>query len=590
MNIGSSYAMQERFLLHRELIYAASVAGGNRGSQIGVVRAERLLRSQPVKPFFSWRPGRPGAYDIASAVLIAGLIATAVWTARDYGITNDEEVQQRYGELILAYYLSGFSDTALFHFKDLFYYGGLFDITAVLFEHVTSADPYLVRHLLCGTTGIAGIAATTAVARLIAGPRAGLIAGVALAVCGPWYGAMFNHTKDIPFAAGMMGATYFLIRTARDLPAPKWRDVLGFGLLAGAALGLRVLGLFLMAYACVTIVLAMLGREHGTRDERLGILGRSILALAPGILIAYLVMIAVWPWAALDPLNPLKAFYVFGHLNYGIRTVISGQVYLMAEVPRWYIPLYLVIRLHLLMIVGTLLALCFVTSRMRSGDDDTRRWRIETAFVAVAAILPVACHAAAHGPAFSGLRHFLFVVPAFAALAGIGIDAAIAHLRTRRRVLAIGAFVTTGAACIWYAIVLVRMHPYEYLFYNPLVGGLHGASRQFAGDYWGATTPEAVTDLESFLTRTDPSYRTSVPTTYTVAVCGERLPFEKTANHRLKWTTDWLHADFFIAPTHMNCDRALDGRVIAEVSRLGVIIGVVKDRRPTPVLPLAREH
>ena len=66
---------------------------------------------------------------------------------------------------------------------------------------------------------------------------------------------------------------------------------------------------------------------------------------------------------------------------------------------------------------------------------------------------------------------------------------------------------------------------------------------------------------------------------YTVAVCGERLPFEKRADARLQWTRDWRHADFFIAPTHMNCDRALDGKVVATVERLGVLIGVVKDRR-----------
>jgi len=29
----------------------------------------------------------------------------------------------------------------------------------------------------------------------------------------------------------------------------------------------------------------------------------------------------------------------------------------------------------------------------------------------------------------------------------------------------------------------------------------------------------------------------------------------------------------------MNCDRALDGKVIATISRLGARIGVVKDRR-----------
>jgi len=29
----------------------------------------------------------------------------------------------------------------------------------------------------------------------------------------------------------------------------------------------------------------------------------------------------------------------------------------------------------------------------------------------------------------------------------------------------------------------------------------------------------------------------------------------------------------------MHCDRALDGRVVATIKRLGVVIGVVKDRR-----------
>jgi hypothetical protein len=41
----------------------------------------------------------------------------------------------------------------------------------------------------------------------------------------------------------------------------------------------------------------------------------------------------------------------------------------------------------------------------------------------------------------------------------------------------------------------------------------------------------------------------------------------------------WGTADFFIAPTHLSCDKILDGRTLATVSRLGVPIGYVKDRR-----------
>ena len=117
----------------------------------------------------------------------------------------------------------------------------------------------------------------------------------------------------------------------------------------------------------------------------------------------------------------------------------------------------------------------------------------------------------------------------------------------------------------------------EYLFYNSLVGGLEGASGRYVTDYWVNIMPEAVDNLEDYVNALDRGG--AHPQRYTVAVCGERLPFEKEAGSRLQWTADWKKAEFFIAPTHMNCDRALDGKVIATIDRLGARIGVVKDRR-----------
>jgi hypothetical protein len=131
----------------------------------------------------------------------------------------------------------------------------------------------------------------------------------------------------------------------------------------------------------------------------------------------------------------------------------------------------------------------------------------------------------------------------------------------------------------WDATTLYRLHPDEYLFYNPLVGGLAGASRRYATDYWVNIMPEAVGDLERYLDRTERGEEQRWRRHYLVFVCGERLPFEKEADARLEWTRDRDRADFFIAPTHMNCDRLLGGRVVATVERLGVLIGVVKDRR-----------
>ena len=156
--------------------------------------------------------------DLAAVLLLAGLLALVLLTFKEYAVSNDEGVQHHYGELIIAYYKSGFTDRSVFDFQNLYLYGGLFDIIAVLLAHLLPFDLYDIRHVLSALIGIGGVAATWATARMIAGPRAGLLAALALTLCGVWYGGMFNHTKDVPFAAAMMGATYYLLRAARDLP------------------------------------------------------------------------------------------------------------------------------------------------------------------------------------------------------------------------------------------------------------------------------------------------------------------------------------------------------------------------------------
>lgn len=187
---------------------------------------------------------------------------------------------------------------------------------------------------------------------------------------------------------------------------------------------------------------------------------------------------------------------------------------------------------------------------------------------------------ALHGPAFTGLRHFLFVVPPLAALAGIGLSGAISALNASSLRLAMASGIAVIAGLGWPAVTLVRLHPYEYLYFNELVGGLQGANRRFDTDYWVNIMPQAVDDLEAFLDRTIPKARRQIGQSYTVAVCGERFSFEKERDDsRLQWTSDWKNADFFIAPMHMDCDRALEGKIVGTIERLGVPIGVIKDRR-----------
>jgi hypothetical protein len=516
-------------------------------------------------------------FDLAAMLLLVALLVAVPLLVSDYAVSNDEGAQHRYGELILAYYASGFTDLSVFRFQNLHLYGGLLDITAVLLARFVPADVYLIRHVLCAVIGIGGIAAAWATARLVAGPRAGALAAASLAVCGPWIGSMFNHTKDIPFAAAMMGATYFLLRAARDLPRPGLHHLFGFSVLLGAALGQRAMGLVLPVYALLAIILHV--PKPFTPATATRFVARSLVLFVPAFALGYLIMIAAWPWAALSLINPVRAMFTLAHTDYSVQTLFAGRVYSMDDVPRWYVPVYLAIKLPLVMLTGAALAMVLTAIAPRAGASDSQPTRRhETWFIACTALLPVAGQFVAQGPAFSGMRQFLFVAPPLAVLAGIGFDAALDWLERRRRALAMAAAVLVGVWFVWTANTLVRLHPYEYVYFNPIVGGLSGAYRHYDTDYWVNVMHEAVARLEKILDGE------SLPDTrpfYHVAVCGERLAFEKEAavHARLRWARDQDPADFYIAPTHLNCDAAVDGEIFVSITRLGVPLGVVKDRR-----------
>ncbi len=532
-----------------------------------------------------------GVFDLATVLLIVTIISLALWTFRDYAVSNDEGLQHHYGQLILEYYRSGMTDRTVFGFRDLYLYGGLFDIVTVrLGEMLEGIDVYNIRHLVSALIGICGIAVTAATARAISGSRAGFLAALALAVCGSWYGTMFNHTKDVPLAASMIGATYMLVRVMRQLPLPRLGNVLLLGLLMGCALGIRVIALLLVFYAGFAALLALRQPLQGHWRETGRFIARSMMYLSPAFVVAYLIMIGAWPWAALAPFNPVRGLVEFAGFQKHIETLLNGQIYPMETVPRLYVPIYILIRVSLMTLTGAAIALLFACApalaRLAGWPPSSRR---EIALVALTVFFPLACQVIARGPAFTGLRHFTFVLPPIAVLTGIGIDAAVRALSSWRRPFGYAALAAAGVYFSWNASVLVRLHPYEYLYYNPLVGGLYGASRLYAADYWVNIMPEAVSKLEDYIDGIEQLGGSPTPHEYTVGVCGERVSFERERyaferqlkRIRLRWTnnTQWNHTDFFIAPTHLSCDKIIDGKIIATISRLGVPIGYVKDRR-----------
>lgn len=503
-------------------------------------------------------------------------------TFKQYGISNDEEVQHVYGRLLLQFYTSGFTDESAFHYRNLYLYGGFFDLIAASVERLmhmkmATAQVWDMRHLLSAAFGFVGILASYKTARIVGGERAGLLVIVLLGLTGAWSGAMFTHTKDIPFAACMAWVTYYLILLAPELPHPCPRLVIGLGVALGCALGLRVGAAFAAPYLLLLLLYTTATRSQGLRQQSWFLL-QSLVSLLPAALVALLLMALFWPWGVMSPAHPLQAIQAFSYFSFDMQTILDGQVMKIGDVPRYYLLAYLLVRLPEIFLLGLFTALVCATYRLRSGPPYSHARVCAWLVLLLAALFPLAFVLWDKPALYNGIRHFTFILPPLAIIAAWGLGAAWEELaqHPRLRVLAVLAAISLALGTL---ITLIQLHPYQYVYYNHLAGSIERAEKQWEGDYWSSSLREAAGQLNQYVNKNEPAHKKQNHSPYLVAVCAENLQAEVFLDKRFLVTSNWPAADFFLSSTNMSCDQALDGKIIDRVERMGTVLAVIKDRR-----------
>jgi len=433
---------------------------------------------------------------------------------------------------------------------------------------------------LNGFVGILGLAGGWKLGRALGGPRAGFIALVFLLLTPNYYGQMFNNPKDIPFAVGGVWASYYMIRLLPSLPRPPLRLVAKLGLAVGLALGVRVGGLLFLCY--LGLLLSVWAIWQGAETRRLTV---AIMAgwtslwrvLLPVGAIGFVVMLAFWPWAQQDPIgNPLRALAFFSHQEFPFYTLFDGRFFPAGDLPWQYLPTYILLALPELVLVMLAAALVLAAIGLLRGRVAVRREEVLGLFLlGFTIVFPVAYAIAIKAVLFDGMRHFLFVLPPIAVAAALAMDRALARLAAfPYRPAAYAALGLYGAAHI---AIMVMLHPDQYVYYNAFVGGVDGAQRKFKLDYWANSYAEDVHGLAAYLKQqygADFAQRQ-----FTVAVCGPPNSAVYYFPKNFRYMPQRDKADFFIAFTKDDCDRALPGRPIYQVERMGALLSVVLDRR-----------
>lgn len=515
---------------------------------------------------------------LAIAAVIAGL------TFRDYGLGWDDYTHAEYADLLLKMYASGFKDTDALSFANLYMYGGGFDMAAALLHKIIPLDLFETRRLLGAIVGFIGLAVSWRIARRIGGPLAGLAALLLLALCPSFYGHMFMNPKDAPFAVAMVVLMLGLVRLADEYPSPSPHTVLIIGLGAGLSIGSRILGGLALVYAAIGFIPIWHAdiRVRGWR-EATHRLCHMLYRLLPGLLLGYLVMGLIWPWSIIEPGNPFHALTYFSKFfEKPWKELFDGAIISVPDMPWSYLP-----TLFALQMPEILLALLSigvggtVVFAIRSDEDSRRKTMLM--MLVMAALLPLAIAMVKRPALYNGIRHFIFVIPPIAILAGIAFSWVIDALKARGRAaqsFAVSLFVLGLTLPLG---EMVRLHPYQYTYFNDVAGTVRKAEYSFMLDYWGLALKQASEALREQLAERQEVTPEDRP--WKVAVCGPQRPAQVALGPDFAIGWDSQAADFAITLGEFYC-KGLPAPVYAEIIRDGVVFARVYDIRGLSIASL----
>lgn len=513
-------------------------------------------------------------------VAVAGIMAV-VWLHNDFGITWDEPVQSRYGELVLQYYTSGFQDDECNRFLNLKYYGPLFETLCAAVYQPLELPKFAVRHICIGLTTVAGIVGLIRLSHAFTAPLLPIFSVLALLSMPRFVGHAFNNSKDLPFASCFIWGMYGIARiyTGNPMRLPVF---IGTGLVIGLTLAIRIGGVLLWLFHLMAGAIYFVRAWQATAafpqrvNVRTWVLGTTLL-----IVVSWLVMICPWPWTHQAPIAaPVEAFRATLQFPVEKPVLFQGATWPSTDLPRHYLLSYLVITtpipLAFLLIVGILYAM-----RRLCRVEATGAWMAHVLLLLWLGF-PIVYFALRQPNAYDGIRHFLFLVPAMSLVAGLGANWVWTSLRERvpRLWLTIGLLIV-----ILLPIVdVVRLHPYQAAYFNSWVGGLRGAVGRYDLDYWASSYKEAAEWINAQNAQSGKS-----PVSVLIAgnnhsrLCAEyyldrNIPREAmfAANVPGRLPASF---DYYIAMTRYGLDKNFpESPVIHAIERDGAIFTVIKSR------------
>ena len=488
-------------------------------------------------------------FFISSAFLLGLMLVTS----RDAGISCDEVIHYNHSVSVYNYFSTHGEDqsalnTPISHLK---YYGQSYDnVVTILTRWLNINDIYGFRNLMSSLMGWLTIFVTALFAVWLKNYRTGLFVLFLFAISPTFMGHSQNNLKDVPFAFAYIAGTFFIQKFLVAGNKTSVRNAVLLCLSIAFCISIRAGGLLLICYLFFfLIVYYFLKVINGGNICFNEILKKLTITIVIAIA-ALLLSIVLWPYALQNPFtNIIRSYLAMAHYPDTFRQIFEGKVEWSDHMPWYYLIKSMGITIPFVVLSGVL-AFIILIKRMLNNDKG-----LLYGFLIFTLLFPILFVILSQSNVYSSWRQFLFLYPGIVLLSSIGFSSLFELFRKHYFAwISIGILLLISIHPVKFMLI---NHPYEYLYYNQIVGGLNGAFGNYETDYYFVSQTEASEWLIDYLEKKNNQAPLKVKATYSVLWQFRNHPGIETSYFRYeeRSQSDWDYAivvSRYVSPYQLN--------------------------------------
>lgn len=430
-------------------------------------------------------------YKLIVFIFFAIYLCIGLSIFRDYGISWDEGFQRRLGTVTLNYILGVDKELLSYYDRD---HGPVFETLLVVIERVINPFKntqltFFMRHLFIFLLFYVGAIFFYRLCKNSFGSyKIGLLASLFLILSPRIFAHSFYNSKDIVFLSVFIISIYTLIRF---LDNTNFNNAVIHSLICAILIGVRILGIIVPLFTIAFFI-----TDAIIKDKKINY--KKISNLIFYIIFSIIFTIVFWPLLWTKPIyHFIETFKQMQHYPWQGGVLYLGNYIAAEKLPWHYIPVWIAISTPILYLLFFSIGFIFSIKEFLVNPLAFYLAKRNNLIFLAWFFSPLLIVIVLKSVLYDCFRHLFFIYPAFLIISLTGLVDLFKFIQTkfqglRRKTINIVFVSIVIISLAWTAYSMIKIHPYQNVYFNILVGGMKNAKNNFELDYWGLSYRKAL--------------------------------------------------------------------------------------------------